>query len=366
MAIGTLAVRIVSIKIWKCKERGYESCFTIIIDLGRLPANTGTDVLYLVLVSLFSPSSCMWSFNVYQVLQSDQTDYFGEPIFTLHFTVFSSKAKSHSTPLSDLRRRSWLLDIISPWWAVSFIPLSSLLVVCQKDILHWQKRYIIQRIQYPNVPSCYSKIVFFGHFIAWIHIVKSSRQRELPALPLKFEPGIDSTKTIPSSVRPFNLLYCRFVNTSRLRLEFWRCRIPCGKDIKANLGAIQVCDILALPLYIYWFIINSKDHTFDLLGMKTSLFSTPDLKERAIDLFYRDTNGTLHLPEIIKSRSLNKDPTKSLQKKKKKLFSMLVRLGRAIWSDPSLCFSLCSSRRSRVILLYDGLPQALPSFDVDP
>jgi len=37
-----------------------------------------------------------------------------------------------------------------------------------------------------------------------------------------------------------------------------------------------------------------KEHFFDPLGMKTSFFLTPDLKERAVDLAYRDAKGTLH------------------------------------------------------------------------
>jgi CubicO group peptidase (beta-lactamase class C family) len=57
-------------------------------------------------------------------------------------------------------------------------------------------------------------------------------------------------------------------------------------------------------------IINSKEHIFDPLGMKnTSFFLTPDLKERAVDLAYRDETGTLH-PWANQLEIIEQDPTK--------------------------------------------------------
>ena len=49
--------------------------------------------------------------------------------------------------------------------------------------------------------------------------------------------------------------------------------------------------------------------------MKASFFLTPDLKERAVDLAYRDENGTLH-PWANQVEILEQDPTKG-----KKIFS---------------------------------------------
>jgi hypothetical protein len=49
--------------------------------------------------------------------------------------------------------------------------------------------------------------------------------------------------------------------------------------------------------------------------MKSSFFLTPDLKERAIDLAYRDANGTLH-PWGNQIEIIEQDPTKGMQKKK--------------------------------------------------
>ena len=48
--------------------------------------------------------------------------------------------------------------------------------------------------------------------------------------------------------------------------------------------------------------------------MKTSFFLTPDLKERAVDLAYRDANGALH-PWDNQIEIIEQDPTKGLQKK---------------------------------------------------
>jgi CubicO group peptidase (beta-lactamase class C family) len=61
-------------------------------------------------------------------------------------------------------------------------------------------------------------------------------------------------------------------------------------------------------------IINSKEHIFDPLGMKSSFFLTPDLKEKAVDLAYRDANGTLH-PWDNQIEIIEQDPSKGMQKK---------------------------------------------------
>jgi len=52
-----------------------------------------------------------------------------------------------------------------------------------------------------------------------------------------------------------------------------------------------------------------KDHIFDPLGMKSSFFLTPDLKERAVNLAFRDGNGTLH-PWANQLDIIEQDPTK--------------------------------------------------------
>ena len=48
--------------------------------------------------------------------------------------------------------------------------------------------------------------------------------------------------------------------------------------------------------------------------MKTSFLLTPDLKERAVDLAYRDPNGTLH-PWDNQIEIIEQDPTKGMPKK---------------------------------------------------
>jgi hypothetical protein len=48
--------------------------------------------------------------------------------------------------------------------------------------------------------------------------------------------------------------------------------------------------------------------------MKTSFFLTPDLKEKAVDLAYRDANGTLH-PWDNQIEIIEQDPTKGMPKK---------------------------------------------------
>jgi CubicO group peptidase (beta-lactamase class C family) len=58
-------------------------------------------------------------------------------------------------------------------------------------------------------------------------------------------------------------------------------------------------------------IINSKEHIFDPLGMKTSFFLTPDLRERAVDLAYRDAKGILH-PWANQLEIIEQDPTKGI------------------------------------------------------
>ena len=47
--------------------------------------------------------------------------------------------------------------------------------------------------------------------------------------------------------------------------------------------------------------------------MKTSFFLTPDLKEKAVDLTYRDANGTLH-PWDNQIEIIEQDPTKGMKK----------------------------------------------------
>jgi hypothetical protein len=46
--------------------------------------------------------------------------------------------------------------------------------------------------------------------------------------------------------------------------------------------------------------------------MKTSFLLTPDLKERTVDLAYRDANGTLH-PWDNQVEIIEQDPTKGMQ-----------------------------------------------------
>ena len=58
--------------------------------------------------------------------------------------------------------------------------------------------------------------------------------------------------------------------------------------------------------------------------MKTSFFLTPDLKERAVDLAYRDANSTLHSWDN-QIEIIEQDPTKGMQKKIS--FHIPVRLG---------------------------------------
>jgi hypothetical protein len=72
--------------------------------------------------------------------------------------------------------------------------------------------------------------------------------------------------------------------------------------------------IVMYSFMILCLIINSKEHIFDPLGMKTSFFLTPDLKEKAVDLTYRDANGILH-PWNNQIEIIEQDPTKGMQKK---------------------------------------------------
>jgi len=92
---------------------------------------------------------------------------------------------------------------------------------------------------------------------------------DLPALPLKFEPGTDFVYGWSSDVVGFLV-----EKVSGQTLE-------------------QFC----------------KEHIFDPLGMKTSFFLTPDFKERAVDLAYRDANGTLH-PWDNQVEIIEQDPSK--------------------------------------------------------
>ena len=62
---------------------------------------------------------------------------------------------------------------------------------------------------------------------------------------------------------------------------------------------------------IYLLIMNSKKHIFEPLGMKTSFFLTPDLKERAVNLTYRDAEGALH-PWAGQLEIIEQDPTKGI------------------------------------------------------
>ena len=62
---------------------------------------------------------------------------------------------------------------------------------------------------------------------------------------------------------------------------------------------------------LYLLIIFSKEYIFDPLGMKTSFFLTPDLKERAVNLAYRDAEGTLH-PWANQLEIIEQDHTKGM------------------------------------------------------
>jgi hypothetical protein len=93
--------------------------------------------------------------------------------------------------------------------------------------------------------------------------------------------------------------------------------------------------------------------------MKTSFFLTPDLKDRAVNLAFRDANGTLH-PWANQIEIIEQDHTKGIQK------TLLVLL---VLREGGLIFALLSSyssRINRVVFLYEGLPQAPPSLDADP
>ena len=80
--------------------------------------------------------------------------------------------------------------------------------------------------------------------------------------------------------------------------------------------------------------------------MKASFFLTPELKERAVDLAYRDANGTLH-PWDNQIEIIEQDPTKGLQKKS--LFKCLSVLGGR--SDLCLCQFMFFSEVQRYIPL---------------
>ena len=56
---------------------------------------------------------------------------------------------------------------------------------------------------------------------------------------------------------------------------------------------------------------HSKEHFFDPLGMKTSFFLTPDLKEKAVNLTYRDAKGNMH-PWGNQLEIIEQDHTKGL------------------------------------------------------
>ena len=58
-------------------------------------------------------------------------------------------------------------------------------------------------------------------------------------------------------------------------------------------------------------IVNSKEHIFDPLGMRTSFLLTPELKEKAVTLAYRDENGSLH-PWADQIELVEQDPTKGM------------------------------------------------------
>jgi CubicO group peptidase (beta-lactamase class C family) len=92
---------------------------------------------------------------------------------------------------------------------------------------------------------------------------------ELPALPLKFEPGTDFVYGWSSDAVGFLV---EKISGQTLEQFF-------------------------------------KEHIFDPLGMKTSFLLTPDLKEKAVDLAFRDANGTLH-PWANQIELLEQDPTK--------------------------------------------------------
>ena len=98
--------------------------------------------------------------------------------------------------------------------------------------------------------------------------------------------------------------------------------------------------------------------------MKSSFFLTPDLKERAVNLAYRDANGTLHAWDN-QIEIIEQDPTKGMGGKKVffffKFWSVLLAGGLIFASISSY-----SSRSNRVILLYERLSQASPSLDADP
>ena len=104
--------------------------------------------------------------------------------------------------------------------------------------------------------------------------------------------------------------------------------------------------------------MNSKEHIFDPLGMKASFFLTPELKERAVNLAYRDANGILH-PWADQVEIIEQDPSKGNFQKS----TLTVVLGE---SDLFFLVSSSASRRSRAIHLHEGLPQAPPSLDADP
>jgi CubicO group peptidase (beta-lactamase class C family) len=92
---------------------------------------------------------------------------------------------------------------------------------------------------------------------------------ELPALPLKFEPGTDFVYGWSADVVGFLV-----EKISGQTLE-------------------QFC----------------KEHIFDPLGMTASFFLTPELKERAVNLAYRDESGILH-PWADQLDIIEQDPRK--------------------------------------------------------
>ena len=60
--------------------------------------------------------------------------------------------------------------------------------------------------------------------------------------------------------------------------------------------------------------------------MRASFFLTPDLKEKAVNLAFRDANGALH-PWANQIEIIEQDHTKGIQKR---FFSYCWSLGRAV------------------------------------
>lgn len=129
-----------------------------------------------------------------------------------------------------------------------------------------------------------------------LHILRTKRltfPREI-CPPYLWNLSLVPTVSLSNYVRAVCLLDDLSSQHSRVWMELGRTRICCWRSVRSVSGGILVWKtLLSLCFIPISCAIYSKKHIFEPVGMDTSFYLSPELRRRAVNLAFREKDGSL-------------------------------------------------------------------------